>query len=670
MLKIIENIEKIIIVLVCVLFPIFFITEFVNVFFPAKTAFLVTGVLLLVALKLVKIIGKESIDFSTSKFDAAVFLLTAAYLASALIKSPNRMEAFFIPGTATVVLACSLFYFTLNQGKNKSLVKLGLIISGAIVSLISLLVYTKVLSSLPGIPGFFKSPSFSLTGGVIPQIVFLLPLLVLGVLSVIYEKKVKEKVAFGFLSFLTAFGLLVSIYTLIPQKDQVFPLPSLTTTWTVAIDTFKESPLFGVGVDNYKFAFDKFRPISYNQSKLWSTRFNTANNFYLTLWTETGIIGLLAIALVILFAIKSLPVNKQEMATKSANIALVCLLLTALIMPFNLVNIFLLFVLFSLSSSTTKIHLPIIPDLPYIDKTRSQSYKIPVYIVTIPLLILIAYALAVEIKLITAESHIASAVKAETQKDGGTTTKTHLSKAIEKNNKMDNYYLYAARIDIAIANIIAKKDPRTLTDQEKSAISSYIQEAISLAKQAVAINPQKAENWEFLGNIYRSIMPYAKDVDQFAIQSYSQAIILDPVNPFLRLSLGGIYYSTGNFENAVDVFKLATVVKPDYPNAHYNLAISYRENKQIDKAISEMKIVMGLVNKDSEDYKLAKKELENLEARKPANEALNAGELTTPKESEPIIDPQLELSADSQPPVVASPIPTPLTSPTPSQIPN
>ena len=56
------------------------------------------------------------------------------------------------------------------------------------------------------------------------------------------------------------------------------------------------------------------------------------------------------------------------------------------------------------------------------------------------------------------------------------------SKAIEKNNKMDNYYLYAARIDIAIANIIAKKDPRTLTDQEKSAISSYIQEAISLAK--------------------------------------------------------------------------------------------------------------------------------------------------------------------------------------------
>src|SRR5258708_7626717 len=118
-------------------------------------------------------------------------------------------------------------------------------------------------------------------------------------------------------------------------------LPPFNVSWAVAVDTIRESPIFGVGPGNYLTAFNRFRPVSYNATNLWQVRFSTARNWYLTVITETGLLG--ALALVILFV--SL---YRDRAKK--RILLIAMLLILFLLPATPLMVFLVFVFLSLKS--------------------------------------------------------------------------------------------------------------------------------------------------------------------------------------------------------------------------------------------------------------------------------------------------------------------------------
>ena len=175
-------------------------------------------------------------------------------------------------------------------------------------------------------------------------------------------------------------------------------------------------------------------------------------------------------------------------------------------------------------------------------------------------------------------------------------------------------------------------------------------------------------------------MPLATGSDTFAIQTYSQAVALDPVNPNLRIALGGIYYAAGDFDTAVRVFELAATTKRDLANAHYNLGFALEQSGKLDQAISELSLVLSLVDTNSTDYQAAKTALENMQAKKQ-KEVPTGEELTPPQEAEaPILKPPLELPEESEPPespITPTPTPTaepeaettPALTPTPTIIP-
>jgi len=199
---------------------------------------------------------------------------------------------------------------------------------------------------------------------------------------------------------------------------------------------------------------------------------------------------------------------------------------------------------------------------------------------------------------------------------------------------------------MALASGIANK--KDLTDADKKTVTQLVQQAINEGKSTVVLNPSRAGNWEILAQIYRSVMPFATGADQFTIQTYTQAVILDPVNPNLRISLGGVYYALGKYDLAIESFKLAVLAKPNLANAHYNLAVAYKAKKDYDNAIIEINNVLGIVAKGSSDYNLAKAELDNLQKNKPA---ASSDTLTAPK---PIgtsnIKPPITLPQEATPP--------------------
>ncbi len=669
-----EKIERIILYATIFLTPLMVLSVYPNPLSAPKLIVLSFGVGLAILIKAVRVILKGSLEFSVGKFDIPVLILLVAYLASSILVTPNKMEAFFIPGTTTVIIASALLYFLVSGLKEKERKTLSVIVflSGVALSIVSLLSFSKAFEYIPQLPVFMKDPLFNTLGGQLPSAIFLITILPLGVGLLISQKDVAKKTFIGLATVLLILGLGMSIYNLLPGKPAEPRLLGFDTSWSVAIDTLKESPLLGAGPGNYLTAFNQFRPLSYNQTDNWALRFTSARNFYLTTLTETGFLGTLALIFIILGVYKRLKIifgkSRNEFTNKTFKenaifISLIVLLISFVFFAAVQSHIMLLFVLLALSSQGRRIKLNLSAQASDENNMLSSSLatRLPAFLVSVPIIVALIVFAVFSGRALAAEATYKKGLDALIQNDGATTYEL-LRQAINTNPYVDRYHASYSQINLALANSIAQNED--ITDQDRETITQLIQQAIREAKATVTLNPQRAGNWEVLARTYQAIAPFAQGADQFTIQTFNQAVALDPINPNLRISLGGTFYALGDYDNAIDAFKLAVLAKPDHANAHYNLAFAYREKGEIEKAISEMTIVLSLADRESNDYELARTELENLEARRPA-ETEGAETLTPPQEAEePVIEPPLELPEDAEPPVIPEVSPSP--SPTPT----
>ena len=199
-----------------------------------------------------------------------------------------------------------------------------------------------------------------------------------------------------------------------------------------------------------------------------------------------------------------------------------------------------------------------------------------------------------------------------------------MRQAIAFNPFIEKYRVNFSQVNLLIANNVAAKanDKYQLTDQDRQTISQAIQTAISEAKAGVTLNSQKSNNWENLAYIYKNIINIAQDADSWTVAAYQRAIALDPQNPTYKLNFGGVYYSFNNFEMATNLFQQAIALKPDWANAHYNLAWSNFNKQNYQSAAAEMQNVLYLLNpqKDKIDYDKAQKDLEEFKKKLPQTE--------------------------------------------------
>lgn len=607
-MKILETLEKYIVIILVAILPVFVITSLTSPVTLAKEILLVGGTLTILTLWTIRMMIKGGANFAIGRFDLPVLLIAITYTLSAIFKTQNKMEAFFLPGSVTFILSGSLLYFLINQfGKQaKNLLSYFLIISGVLLSVSILLVTTSII----------KDPNFNPLGGNIPSVVLVITVVPLLVGQLIKQKDWAIKVLMGVSALIILLGLTISVKNLLPGSPQAVKIPNLQTSWEVAAESLKVSPFLGVGAGNYLTAFTKFRSLAYNAGDLWAIRFTTAGNFYLTAVTELGFAGILAFVFLIFTVYKQFRLDLAPVAI---------LLIMFAILPATLELVVILMVLLAIFSGSEEKELPLAPPA-----------RIPSVVAGV---IIIAGILAAGFfgsKMILAENKFKAALNA-LAKNEAKTTYDNLREAIRLNPGVDRYHSTFAQVNMALASSTANK--KEVTDADRNTVSQLVQAAIAEGKVVVATNPERSGNWEFLARIYRSIMPFAQGADNFAIQTYNQAIALDPVNPNLRIALGGTYFALGRFDEAIEAFKLATLAKPDLANAHYNLAIAYRDKKEFKKAADEINVVLSLVGKDSADYETALKELKNIE------------ELTPPEPAEVSnIKPPIPLPEEATPP--------------------
>lgn len=621
--------------------------------------------------------------------------LAGAWILSTLLKTPNRVDALIEPGQTSTIIALVVFFFTsINLIRTKKELETAIYVLLASIGLLAIITLLWGTGLLPQIipVAFAKIPTWTPTGTPLGTLLVFIILLPLQVILILRDKGNSTKTLLLSLSLLgSVIAGGVMTYRLFASESVYRPafLPQ-SAGWAIALEAIKVSPLLGTGPSTFLSDFSRFRPINFNLTPYWNVRFSSASNYYLQLISTVGILGIAAYIFVVsksarlfIHALKSTSESPFRMLALACTASLMTLFVLQLATPVSLITMFIGFLLLILivvsfrlmgSSLVHEDNIDIVaatdtgirsPILPWIGFGLSLLLIIPTF-----------YGL---FRVYQAELHFQKALLAAAENQGKPTYDNLLA-AMRANPFKDSYRVAYSQTNLLIANSSATQE--NLTNEDRQTITTLIQQAIREAKNAVALNPTKVTNVENLAAVYRNLVSFAEGADVWTVASYRQAIQLDPVNPNLRIALGGVLYSVKNYDEAIRLFQQAADLKPNLANAHYNLASAYREKNDLRNAVLAMQTVVNLVDRSTADYTKAVSELDDMRRKLGETTTPAAAAPATPAQSElqtpqplpsPKITPPIELPSELGPETGTTPTPAAVTpsptTPTPAPLP-
>ncbi len=665
---IISKINKYYLRVVFLLFPIVFIPIVIDSFgFGKNLALMVMALLALFLWVVMLLTGKEKVVKTNKLFWLFFIFVIWSVVSFFKLEAGLRMQSLMSPmGIGTIVSLFILFFVWLQVNNKEETEKqfLFLTISGLIVGITSLIVFMLPASKLPLLlpknnPLISITSMWSLVGSLLAEAV-LLAFLIFGWLKKLLAK-IKEKaeimayltdaVAVAFFSIL----FLLDIYRIFKSGWAVLDGNS---AWVVAVEAFKRSPIFGVGIGNFTEAFNLFRPASYNLTKYWTSVFSGSSMGILQIWTELGIVGLILVAYLVLMVLR------LKKTTKFWQIAL--FLAVVLFLPLNLMSVFLLVWLLSdlLEKNENKLILNV----------GEKDFNVMPYLLALLLLIGVGFGGYWSGKMFLGDFYMRKALVAASKNDGVKTYELQI-KAIGINPNLASYRKIYSQTNLALTqSLLSNKD---ITDADKEKASTLVQQSVREAKAAISLNQKNPEYWYNLAGIYKSLIGLVDGAADWSYQAYQQAIILDPVNPMLYLDMGGLFYAANSFEDADRAFEEVVVNKGDFANGWYNWANSAKKLGKLDMAVARLEQALKLVPADSGDYETASKELEvwkkELDEAIAKNKEQTQGSVpTTPetlKTPEPLptvgIEEKVDVPAEQLQPPVVEPTAVPEETPAP-----
>jgi TolB-like protein len=121
--------------------------------------------------------------------------------------------------------------------------------------------------------------------------------------------------------------------------------------------------------------------------------------------------------------------------------------------------------------------------------------------------------------------------------------------------------------------------------------------AIMMLEKSVAINPNYAPTWAYLGRAYTtegSLQFGGRKHYQRAEEAYEKAIALNPVFPEPRVYMANLFTDTGRVEEAVPLLRVALQSSPNNAEAHWELGYAYRYGGMLNASVSECELARRL----------------------------------------------------------------------------
>jgi tetratricopeptide (TPR) repeat protein len=396
--------------------------------------------------------------------------------------------------------------------------------------------------------------------------------------------------------------------------------PSVKASWEISKSSLQENPLFGSGPATYVFDYAKYHPIEVNNTVFWNLRFDRAQNQFFTLLPTVGLLGTVSF-LLILGALIFLAVSRFFKAHSDANWLLgIGIFAGWMILSFSK---FLYASNFTLEMFYwVFMALVVIFALTEIEERKilfESSPKMGLLVSFVFIIVVTASVAGLYLigQRYVAEVNYVNGVKAATSLDNFDEINGYLSKSVRLNKYRESYYRSLAQLYFMAIEREAQKVTQGISDEEKQAIIKNIQVltngAVNSAKQATLISPNNIVNWAFLGDAYNQVSSYVGGASQWAIESYTKAIELEPNNPVNYTGLAKTYLynydaalaasevegadkkkleqeAQDNLDKALVNLNKAIELKNNYSPAHYQMSLYHVRKNDLKKAIEEMEI--------------------------------------------------------------------------------
>ncbi len=396
--------------------------------------------------------------------------------------------------------------------------------------------------------------------------------------------------------------------------------PSYGASWEIARAVLAEGlprMILGSGPGTFVFDYAKYHPVEVNNTVFWNLRFDRAKSHALTALATTGVAGAAAWLLLMIatagFALsRLLKSDRDSEAWKMAYVTFVgwtTLFVAHLLYSSNLTLTFLLWGLTGLIAAQTA------RAARETDFGHSPRLGLAFSFAFVVVSVGVLTALFITGSRYAAEVAFAKAVKLDRAGADIAEVAGELRRAVSYNGLSDVYarnlssaLLSQARQGVAAASASGAE----LTAEQRALITAQVSDAINAAKRATDIEPNNVSNWVVRGSVYRDVMSFVSNAEDFAAATFQQAVALEPSNPSHQVNLGRVYlvvadraHQLASAENeelaasaveseknqlaAAEQALLAAIeLKSDFGPAHYYLAATYERMGRMDEAISRL----------------------------------------------------------------------------------
>ncbi len=461
-----------------------------------------------------------------------------------------------------------------------------------------------------------------------------------------------KRSGFLIISIILIIGFLLTIYQLFSpsagsgQRLTILPFQTGFQTAMAAIsqDTggLIKGFFLGSGFGTYLTDFTRFKQATFNQNDvLWALTFVRSSSFALEILATAGILGLLSFVFLTTRIVKN-AFARNTLLANPISISLILSILVLFLLPVGFTIQGLFFILLALFSvyqgfKTEEqkrffdIELQLIASKrglfnvetlnplafsypqPSIQNQKGASRILPSILFIIIFIFVVTLGFF-SVSYLISDMEFQSSLVAASQNKGQETYRKQ-SNAISIFPYRDGYYRIFSQTNLALANSLANQQPQgaTLSATTQQTIYTLIQQSINAGRTATTISPQTSLNWQNLSSIYRSLIGFGRNAENFAIVTAQQAVRFDPNNPQGYIILGGIYYQLGLWENAQNQFQIAVNLKSDFANAHYNLGHALKSKGDLSNALREFQIAKGLVANEKDSLRQITLEIEALQ---------------------------------------------------------
>jgi tetratricopeptide (TPR) repeat protein len=117
-------------------------------------------------------------------------------------------------------------------------------------------------------------------------------------------------------------------------------------------------------------------------------------------------------------------------------------------------------------------------------------------------------------------------------------------------------------------------------------------EALDHYRRALVLDPKYTEVHNAMGATYLVLGRWDDAIQEFNLV-LKDILYLTPF--YVLNNMGWAYYKKGDLPQAIENYKRALGMKPDFGLAHYNLGLAYRDSKQPDLALAAFSRAVSLV---------------------------------------------------------------------------